>query len=515
MKHYIFTILFILSGVLHMSAQNYRGYEGSCGRDCKWSFDGFTLSISNENKKGMPVEIDNYNTTNRQAPWVKKNLNVRKVVIGRDITRIGSCAFANMPNLLEVVFDDPYLSSIGWGAFLNDKQLRTISLPVNLQSIETIAFANCHALTTVSIPDKCRVGDQAYANCKNIKNIDISPTAILGHYVFASESKNQNKVRHTLYNGEVRRVPAYINKENSNEYGLAKSSVELITKNKANMIDYDYLTSEVDSDIPSLSHTRNDTYALVIGNQNYRFVSDVPYAIHDARVFADYCKKVLGIPSENVHLAEDATKQMILEEEMQDWLANIPDRERKNLIVYYAGHGVPDVKNNNKSYLLPTDVRGTSPKRGIALDEFYQTLGDYDFGTTLVFLDACFSGVNRENEGVTEGLRGVEIDAENATLGDGKLVVFSAAQGNETAQGYPEQGHGLFTYYLLKELRDSYGDITLGDLTDRVTYNVKQTAPQMKMRKDQTPSATASDNVSSRWRKIRMGPKREIVPEYY
>ena len=71
---------------------------------------------------------------------------------------------------------------------------------------------------------------------------------------------------------------------------------------------------------------------------------------------------------------------------------------------------------------------------------------------TTVFLDACFSGVNRMNEGVAEGLRAVEIEADDAELGNGSLVVFSAAQGNETAQGYPKQGHGLFTYYLLKAL---------------------------------------------------------------
>lgn len=512
MKQYIATGILIIFTILGLSAQIVRG-EGSCGNDCKWTFDGYTLSISNTSKKGLNVDMFNYNTTKNQAPWIKKKLDVRKVEIGAGISHIGSCAFANMPNLQEVVFSDPNLSSIGWGAFLNCRQLRTISLPSNLKNIGTIAFANCDALASVSIPDQCRVGDQAYADCKNIKIIDISPTAILGHYVFASESESGGTPRHTLYTGEVRRVPPYINKGNSNEYGLAQSSVDKIVRKGASTVDYDYLTSDVDKNIPSAYLTKNDTYALVIGNQNYRFVSDVPYAIHDARVFAEYCKKTLGIPAENVHVTEDATKQMILEEELQDWVANIPDRDTKNLIVYYAGHGVPDVKNHNKSYLLPTDVRGTNPHRGIALDEFYQTLGDLDFNNTLVFLDACFSGVNRENEGVTEGLRGVEVDAENATLGDGKLIVFSAAQGNETAQGYPEEGHGLFTYYLLKELRDSNG-LTLGELTDRVTANVSQTAPQMKMRKKQTPSATASDNVGHKWRKMQFKPQRPSQPNY-
>lgn len=504
MKKYLLTLLVVVLGAMSAVAQaGYIKIEGSCGDDCKWTFDGYTLTIYNANKKGFNVEIKDYNTSSMLAPWVKKNLDVRKVQIEDGVTRIGSCAFANMPNLQEVVFSGTDLQSIGWGAFLNDTHLRTISLPVSLRNIETIAFANCDALASVKLPDQCRVGDQAYVSCDNLKSVELSPTSILGHYVFAGEAEVDGKMRHTLYTGEVRRLPAYINPENANEYGFAKSAIAKVTSDRAADVDYDYMTSEIDEDIPLGAFTRNDTYALVIGNQNYRFVSDVPYAIHDARVFADYCKMTLGIPAENIHVAEDATKQMILEEELQDWVANIPDPEDKKLIVYYAGHGVPDVKNQNKAYLLPTDVRGTNPQRGIALDEFYQTLGDLAFNQTTVFLDACFSGVNRENEGVTEGLRGVEIDAEDAALGGGNLVVFSAAQGNETAQGYPEEGHGLFTYYLLKELRDSYGEVSLGSLSDRIINNVSQKAPQMKMRKKQTPSTNASDQVADRWRRFR------------
>ena len=475
---------------------------GKCGSDCTWSFDGYTLTISNSNKKGQTVEIDDYNTSSRKAPWVKKKLDVRRVNIQHGIKRIGSCAFANMPTLQEVVFNDPNLQSIGWGAFLNDRQLRTISLPVNLKNIETIAFANCDALPSVQIPDQCRVGDQAFASCDNLKSIELSPTTILGHYVFAGETNIDGMPRHTLYSGEVRRMPAYVNKNNCNEYGFAPSVINN-TSSRTQEIDYDYATSALDSSVPVSNYTRNNTYALIIGNQNYRFVSDVPYAIHDARVFGDYCKKTLGIPVENIHIAEDATKQMILEEEIQDWVGSIPEPETKKLIVYYAGHGVPDVKNQNKAYLLPTDVRGTSPQRGIALDEFYQKLGDLDFLQTTVFLDACFSGVNRENEGVTEGLRAVEIDAEDTALGGGNIVVFSAAQGNETAQGYPEEGHGLFTYYLLKELNESNGNVTFGYLSDQISSNVAQKSKELKMRKDQTPTTNASENLTDRWRKLR------------
>ncbi len=504
MKKYILILAISALAVLNAIAQTgVNRVEGSCGADCRWEFDGYTLFITNTNKKGLYVQMDDYNTRKSIAPWVKKKLDVRKVEIGKKIARIGSCAFANMPELQEVVFHDPNLQSIGWGAFLNDRRLRTISLPVRLKNIETIAFANCKSLAAVTIPDRCRVGDQAYVGCDNLKSIELGPTTILGHYVFAGEANVGGTTRHTLYTGEVRHLPEYINKGNCNEYGLASASIEkTLEDRKKDEVDYDVETSDIDSYIPVGIGIRNNTYALIIGNQNYRFVSEVPYAIHDARVFADYCRKTLGVPSENIHVAEDATKQMILEEEFQDWIANIPEPENKKLIVYYAGHGVPDIKNNNKAYLLPTDVRGTNPHRGISLDDFYRMLGDFDFAQTTVFLDACFSGVNRDSEGVTEGLRGVEIDAEDATMGDGRMVVFSAAQGNETAQGFPEEGHGLFTYYLLKELNNSNGRVALGNLSDNITTNVSQKAGQLKLRKKQTPSTTTSNQIKDTWRSL-------------
>lgn len=497
-------IILSFIGAIQTSAATTSGIEGNCGKDCKWKFDGYTLTVYNNSSKGLKVDMNNYNVTGTLAPWIKKKLNVKKVVIDRNVASIGSCAFANMPTLQEVEFKDTRLNSIGWGAFMNDTHLRTISLPQTTQRIDPIAFANCESLVSIQIPDKCRVGDQAFASCTNLRHIEIGPTAILGHYVFAGETVVNDKVRHTLYSGEVSKIPPYINTDNCNEFGLAPSSIEKLVSGNNRSIDYDVYTSELDEYIPEIGMTRSDTYALIIGNQNYRFVSDVPYAIHDARVFSEYCKKTLGIPSANIHLSEDATKQMILEEEFQDWLDKIPEPTNKKLIVYYAGHGVPDVKDNNKAYLLPTDVRGTNPKRGIALNDFYDQLAQLNFLQTTVFLDACFSGVNRESEGVVEGLRGVEIDPGETEVEGGNIVVFSASQGNETAQGYPEEGHGLFTYYLLKSLNTTLGTTNLGNLSDMIKEGVSTQAPQLKLKKSQTPGTHSSASMTNIWRMLQL-----------
>ena len=506
MKRYIITLMLAVLFMPAVYAQSNASIKtgGKLSSDVKWSFDGYTLTITNTNKNGQIVEIPNYDMKTNVAPWVKKNLNVRKVDVGIGVYRIGSCAFANCTQLQEVVFTGNIISEIGWGAFYNCSRLRTISLPVSLTSIESIAFANCKSLPSVKIGERCRVGDQAFVSCSNLKSIEVGQTTILGSYVFASEVQVGNAVRHKLYNGEINKIPSYVNTANSRGYGISQSAVgKCIDRNKGmGTEDYDAITSDVDKDIPLGVLPRNDTYALVIGNQNYRFVGNVPYAIHDARVFGEYCKRTLGLPVENIHVVEDATKEMILEEEIEDWLTMIPERENKKLIVYYAGHGVPDIRNHNKAYILPTDVRGTNPKRGIALDDFYDRLSKLAFNQTSVFMDACFSGINRNDEGVAEGLRGVEIEAEETPLSEGVIMAFSAAQGNETAQGLKEEGHGLFTYYLLKELKESNGYVSLGILTDNVKDNVSKKALQLKLRKKQTPTANPSSSIADRWRSL-------------
>ena len=89
-----------------------------------------------------------------------------------------------------------------------------------------------------------------------------------------------------------------------------------------------------------------------------------------------------------------------------------------------------------------------------------------------VFLDACFSGTKRES-GMLASARGVAIKVRDEAP-QGNLVVFTAAQGDETAYQYAEKGHGMFTYFLLKKLQESKGDVTLGELGDYITNEVKR-----------------------------------------
>jgi hypothetical protein len=111
-------------------------------------------------------------------------------------------------------------------------------------------------------------------------------------------------------------------------------------------------------------------------------------------------------------------------------------------------------------------------------------------------MDACFSGSKRE-QGMLASARGVALKAK-AGIPQGNMVVFSAATGDETAYPNKEQQHGLFTYYLLKKLQETKGDVALKDLG---TYLTKQVSQQSLIINDkrQTPTVTPSAAVGAEW----------------
>ena len=85
----------------------------------------------------------------------------------------------------------------------------------------------------------------------------------------------------------------------------------------------------------------------------------------------------------------------------------------------------------------------------------------------------------------------------------GNMVVFSAASKDETALPYQDQSHGLFTYYLLKKLQETGGDVTLGELAEYLRDNVRRQSVVVN-RKSQTPSVNPSYLLKDSWQTIKV-----------
>jgi len=255
--------------------------------------------------------------------------------------------------------------------------------------------------------------------------------------------------------------------------------------------------SVVDKNIPETGASNPNTFVLIFANEHYKYVASVPYALNDGTIFQQYCIKTLGIPQSNIHYIEDASKNDI--EIQLAWLHDVCDAfdGKASVILYYAGHGMHDDKTEASAYLLPADGDGRYMVSAYKLENLYNKLAGMKAKTITVFMDACFSGAKR-GEGMITEARGIAYKV-NPSDPQGKMVVFSAAQGNETAYPDKDQQHGMFTYYLLKKLQESKGDVTLKALGDYIITNVRQQSI-VKNGKSQTPTVMSSKTLGNDWK---------------
>lgn len=257
--------------------------------------------------------------------------------------------------------------------------------------------------------------------------------------------------------------------------------------------------SDVDLNIPISGHKQDNTFALIIANENYQDEERVPNAINDGAVFAEYCEKTIGIPLSNIKYISDATLNGIRRQ--INWLLQVMDafQGQANIIVYYAGHGIPD-ESNKSSYILPVDGFGTDVSTGYSLDKLYAELSSKPAKSVVVLLDACFSGTKRDGE-MLASARGVAIKVKQ-NKPQGNIVVLSAAQGDETAYPYKEKEHGMFTYFLLKKLQETKGDVSFGELVDYISTEVKKRSIIVNG-KIQTPTVNVAPSMEDKWKNIR------------
>ncbi len=281
----------------------------------------------------------------------------------------------------------------------------------------------------------------------------------------------------------------------------ALASNKIVIKEKENkqqdfIVKIASIGSDVDKNIPTSNVKNDNTFAVIIANEAYNKEAGVPFATNDGRVFSEYCKLSLGVPATNVHMVSNATLNDIRHE--IKWLRDVISvyKGEARVIFYYAGHGIPDEKEKT-AYLLPVDGYGSDVTTGYSLADLYVALGELPTKSVTVFLDACFSGAKREGD-MLASARGVAIKVKS-TEPKGNMVVFTAAQGDETAYPYKEQGHGMFTYYLLKNLQETKGNATLGELGDFVKTQVERQSVVVNG-KLQTPTLIPSATVGDDWK---------------
>ena len=75
---------------------------------------------------------------------------------------------------------------------------------------------------------------------------------------------------------------------------------------------------DIDKEIPSGGRANNNTYCVIVANENYSDVPNVEFANRDGEIFKMYCQKTLGIPEKHIKTFYGTTQNAVY---TQIWIA--------------------------------------------------------------------------------------------------------------------------------------------------------------------------------------------------
>lgn len=235
-----------------------------------------------------------------------------------------------------------------------------------------------------------------------------------------------------------------------------------------------------------------DAIAVIIGNRRYAHgLPEVRYAENDAEAVRRFVVDLLGYRDGNIIDLRNASQA-----EMLSVFGSANDHRGKlwswirpgvsDLFVYYSGHGVPGLRDR-RGYLLPVDADPATPAiNGYPLDLLLSNLSRLDARSTVVMIDACFSGGSAAGW-LIPSASPVYVRTE-APADPGGMVVVTAARGDQVASWDDAARQGLFTRHMLDALAggaadraaqgNGDGSVTLGELEayldDAMTYAARR-----------------------------------------
>ena len=200
--------------------------------------------------------------------------------------------------------------------------------------------------------------------------------------------------------------------------------------------------------------------ALIIGNSAYPGNMALINPANDAQAMADVLKR-LGF---NVIELRDGNKA-----QMSAAIAKVSESLKGKQgvgMLYYAGHGL---QLDWRNYMVPVDANLKSaadvPQQTIDLSSVVDIFKAAGNRMNIVVLDAC-----RDNPfgGSTSSAKGLaQLDAPPSTF-----LAYATAPGNVAEDGDEKTGNGLYTQFLLQELKRPTAKIE--DVFKRVRLNVRK-----------------------------------------
>ena len=213
--------------------------------------------------------------------------------------------------------------------------------------------------------------------------------------------------------------------------------------------------SEVDQNIPKLKNSNKDAIAVVIGNSKYTKAKPVDFAVNDARSMKKYLINLLGFKEGNILYYENASLGEMntvfgTKGNPKGKLFNNLKQGVSDVVIFYSGHGAPGLKDS-KAYFVPVESDPNYMENsGYSLDVLYENLKKLPAKSITFFSDACFSGAD-----VFEKISPMVIRAKEPVKdGMKNTSLLNSCTGTEVSCWHNDEQHGLFTFYLLKAMKE-------------------------------------------------------------
>ena len=221
--------------------------SGKCGDSASWKLDADgVLTITGAG----PMADYSQHTSDNCAPWRTYANDIKKVVVQKGVTAIGSCAFASLERVTSVTIPEG-VTSIGSSAFENcglmaygglgavtlpeglttigssafsgsymdsltlpeslrtiggaafeKSHLKTLTIPGGVTSIGNGAFSNSH-LTSIQLPDGAQLGAMLFYQCYELTDVTLpADLTVIGDSMF----ENCTKLTHVTIPSGVTRI---------------------------------------------------------------------------------------------------------------------------------------------------------------------------------------------------------------------------------------------------------------------------------------------------------------------
>jgi|TARA_B100000315_G_scaffold33262_1_gene27952 copper chaperone CopZ len=311
-------------------------------------------------------------------------------------------------------------------------------------------------------------------NPREIKSI--TPLQIRGYEVLFN-AISDSLIRSLIYSLEGKNLPEIINYDFVKADGFnGVSTVQFVDisaadsngqsiefpKVKSYDIDFRGYTLLERKSLNNIELSRDDIYddswAVIIGIDKYKYSDQLNYAVKDAEAVKDMLISKFDYPEENIRYLtnEDATLSNIKLNLGE--VATSAGREDR-ILIFYSGHGETSVgaDKSETGYIVPYEGKiDNLYATGLAMDDILRTCQLSKSKHMLFLMDACYSGL------MTENVKSLSTPSEegylNKVANEKARQIITAGGRDEQVIERDEWQHSAFTKNLLAGLDDWESD---------------------------------------------------------